>query len=234
MSQLKIDKLTVAYDGKTVLKDISFEVESGEYIAVVGENGSGKSTLMKCILGLIKARSGSVSFSDNVGAGSIGYLPQQSTAQRDFPSSVEEVVLSAFSGKKKLPFYSKCEKQKVCESLKTLGIENLLNCSYSELSGGQQQRVLLSRALCAADGMLLLDEPVNGLDPTATAEMYEVISNLNKQGITVIMILHDVSSAMIYADKILHLAHDKFFFGTADEYHSSQYYDCQCKKGGAK
>ena len=231
MSQLKIENLTVAFEGKQVLNDVSFAVEKGEYLCVVGENGSGKTTLMKCILGLVPLKKGNVTFGGGADSRSVGYLPQQSTAKKDFPASVEEVVMSAFMGKLRLPFYNAKMQQKALDCMKTLGVDNLKDNSFSELSGGQQQRVLLARALCASSGMLLLDEPVNGLDPTATKQMYDVIKQLHLKGNTVVMISHDIPSAVRFADRILHLSHEGYFFGTVDEYLLSGFGDGFLKDG---
>ncbi len=233
MSQLTVKNITLAYEGKAVVKGLSFEIEKGEYIGVVGENGSGKTTLMKSILGLIKPQSGEILFSDGAERGVIGYLPQHTTAQNDFPASVKEVVLSAFAGKTILPFYSKKMKRKALENLDRLNVSDLCDMPFRELSGGQQQRVLLARALCATDDMLLLDEPVNGLDVNATAEMYALIAELNKLGMTVVMITHDIKTATENADKILHLSKDGHFFGTPSEYLNSEF-GMTFLKGGAK
>ena len=233
MSQLKISDLTLAYDGKAVVKELSFEINKGEYLCVVGENGSGKSTLMKSILGLIKPVKGSVTLGDGAKRGSIGYLPQQQSTQRDFPASVKEVIMSAFAGRTLMPLFSKTMKQKAEENMRLLNIAHLADRCYRELSGGQQQRVLLARALCATESMLLLDEPVNGLDPNAAKEMYSVIEELNGQGMTVIMITHDVKTAVGCAQRILHLSHDSFWLGNTSDYLSTEL--CQAfLKGGAK
>lgn len=233
MSQLTVKKLELAYEGNAVVKCLSFEVKKGEYLCVVGENGSGKSTLMKSILGLIKPQSGEISFSDGAKVGRIGYLPQHGTAQADFPASVKEVVMSAFAGKTVLPWFSKTMKKKCNECLELLKVSDLRERPFRDLSGGQQQRVLLARALCATENMLLLDEPVNGLDPTASADMYSVIGRLNDRGMTVIMITHDVSFAVENATKILHLKQDGHFFGTASDYLLSGFGD-ELLKGGLK
>ncbi len=218
MSQLKISELTLAYDGKAVVKELSFELDKGEYLCVVGENGSGKSTLIKSILGLVKPIKGQIILKDGAERGSIGYLPQQQSAQRDFPASVKEVVMSAFAGSTRLPFYARALKQRAKKNMELLNISALADRCYRELSGGQQQRVLLARALCATESMLLLDEPVNGLDPNAAKEMYSVIDSLHSQGLTVVMITHDVKSAVERAGKILHLSHDSFWFGSTADY----------------
>ena len=219
MAQLSCQNLTVGYDGRTVLQGLNFEVNPGDYLCIVGENGSGKSTLMKTILGLQAPISGRILTGDGLRKNEIGYLPQQTQAQKDFPASVREIVLSGCQGRcGSRPFYSKEEKRLAEENIGKMGIGSLTKRCYRELSGGQQQRVLLARALCATRKMLLLDEPVSGLDPRVTAEMYGLIETLNREeGITVMMISHDISAALRYASHILHIG-DSVFFGTKTDY----------------
>ena len=219
MAQLTCQNLTVGYDGRTVLQGLNFEVNPGDYLCIVGENGSGKSTLMKTILGLQAPIGGRILTGDGLRKNEIGYLPQQTQAQKDFPASVREIVLSGCQGRcGSRPFYSKEEKRLAEENIGKMGIGSLTKRCYRELSGGQQQRVLLARALCATRKMLLLDEPVSGLDPRVTAEMYGLIERLNREeGITVMMISHDISAALKYASHILHIG-DSVFFGTKADY----------------
>ena len=219
MAQLTCQNLTVGYDGRTVLQGLNFEVNPGDYLCILGENGSGKSTLMKTILGLQAPISGTILTGDGLRKNEIGYLPQQTQAQKDFPASVREIVLSGCQGRcGSRPFYSKEEKRLAEENIGKMGIGSLTKRCYRELSGGQQQRVLLARALCATRKMLLLDEPVSGLDPRVTAEMYGLIETLNREeGITVMMISHDISAALKYASHILHIG-DAVFFGTKADY----------------
>lgn len=219
MAQLTCQNLTVGYDGRTVLQGLNFEVNPGDYLCILGENGSGKSTLMKTILGLQAPISGTILTGDGLRKNEIGYLPQQTQAQKDFPASVREIVLSGCQGRcGRRPFYSKEEKRLAEENIGKMGIGSLTKRCYRELSGGQQQRVLLARALCATRKMLLLDEPVSGLDPRVTAEMYGLIETLNREeGITVMMISHDISAALKYASHILHIG-DSVFFGTKTDY----------------
>lgn len=219
MAQLTCQNLTVGYDGRTVLQGLNFEVKPGDYLCIVGENGSGKSTLMKTILGLQAPIGGRILTGDGLRKNEIGYLPQQTQAQKDFPASVREIVLSGCQGRcGSRPFYSKEEKRLAEENIRKMGIGSLTKRCYRELSGGQQQRVLLARALCATRKMLLLDEPVSGLDPRVTAEMYGLIETLNREeGITVMMISHDISAALKYASHILHIG-DSVFFGTKADY----------------
>lgn len=219
MAQLTCEDLSVGYDGKEVLTSLSFSVNAGDYLCIVGENGSGKSTLMKTILGLRSPLGGKIYTGDGLNQNEIGYLPQQTVVQKDFPASVEEIVLSGCQSRCGLrPFYRKEEKQLAAENMAKMGIDGFARRCYRELSGGQQQRVLLARALCATRKMLLLDEPVSGLDPKVTAEMYRLIQSLNRDdGITVIMISHDISAALEYASHILHIG-DSIFFGTKQDY----------------
>ena len=219
MAQLTCQNLCVGYDGKSVLQDLSFQVFAGDYLCIVGENGSGKSTLMKTILGLQPPISGRILTGDGLRKNEIGYLPQQTIVQKDFPASVREIVLSGCQGRcGKRPFYNREEKLLADDAMEKMEITKLSRCCYRELSGGQQQRVLLARALCATQKMLLLDEPVSGLDPKVTAQMYALIKKLNHDdGITVIMISHDISAALSFSSHILHIG-ESVFFGTKDEY----------------
>ncbi len=219
MAQLICQDLCVGYDGKAVLQDLNFAVFSGDYLCIVGENGSGKSTLMKTILGLQQPVRGRILTLDGLRKNEIGYLPQQTQVQKDFPASVREIVLSGCQGRcGSRPFYNKEEKQLAADAMEKMQIAQLAKRCYRKLSGGQQQRVLLARALCATRKMLLLDEPVSGLDPKVTAEMYALIEKLNREdGITVIMISHDIAAAVKYASHILHIG-DAVFFGTKTEY----------------
>lgn len=218
MAQLLCNGLTLGYEGKKILSDLNCEVNSGDYLCITGENGSGKSTLMKTILGLHSPMKGKVIYGDGLKPNEIGYLPQQTPVQRDFPASVSEIVISGFQGSCGLrPFYNAAEKKAAAENMEKMGISKLKNRCYRELSGGQQQRVLLARALCATRKMLLLDEPVAGLDPMVTADMYSLIKKLNDEGITIVMISHDISAALKYSTHILHIG-DEVFFGTVGDF----------------
>lgn len=219
MFQLICDQVSVGYDGKAVLQNLNFTVNAGDYLCIVGENGSGKSTLMKTILGLQPPIAGKIETGDGLKQNEIGYLPQQTAAQKDFPASVQEIVLSGCQARCGLrPFYNQQEKQLARENIQKMQIESLTKRCYRELSGGQQQRVLLARALCATRKMLLLDEPVSGLDPKVTAKMYQLIAELNRrEGISIVMISHDIAAAVQYASHILHIG-DTVFFGTKEEY----------------
>ena len=220
MPQIECRNLVLGYEKRAVAEDINFTVNKGDYLCILGENGSGKSTLIKTLLGLNKPLSGEMYFGEKLSQKEIGYLPQQTVSQRDFPASVWEIVLSGCLNRSGFrPFYSKLEKEIAKENMEQLGITHLAKTCYRELSGGQQQRVLLARALCATRKMLLLDEPVAGLDPKATAEMYEVIYELNqKHGITIVMVSHDIMAAVPYASHVLHLSHKPLFFGTKADY----------------
>lgn len=219
MAQLTCENLALGYDARIIVENLNFSVNKGDYLCIVGENGSGKSTLMKTVLGLQAPRGGSVIYGDGIKKNEIGYLPQQTVVQKDFPASVEEIVLSGCQSRAGIrPFYNKNEKALAAANMEKMSITQFRKRCYRELSGGQQQRVLLARALCAAEKILLLDEPVSGLDPKVTGEMYKLIYELNKNdGITVIMISHDISAAVKYATHILHIGKN-VFFGTKNEY----------------
>ena len=214
---------SLGYEGKPVWEHLTFQVRSGDYLCIVGENGSGKSTLLKSLLGLLKPLSGEIVHADTLRGGSIGYLPQQTRAQKDFPATVTEVVRSGFiSGKGMRFFYTAQEKSRALMNMGKLGVLELKDRCYRELSGGQQQRVLLARALCAAGELLILDEPVTGLDPAAAQDLYRTLEYLNKkEGIAIVMVTHDIQNALQYATAILHAGHGQWFYGTAAEYLAS-------------
>lgn len=215
--------VSLGYEGHTVWEHLTFSVHSGEYLCIVGENGSGKSTLLKSLLGLLPPLKGVIRRSE--AAGAVGYLPQQTQAQRDFPATVSEVVLSGFlSARGRRFFYSAAEKSQALMHMGKLGILELKDRCYRELSGGQQQRVLLARALCAAGELLVLDEPVTGLDPAAAQDLYRTLDYLNKKGgLAIIMVTHDLRSALPYATAILHAGHGSWFYGDTASYLASPY-----------
>ena len=221
-SLIKITGGAFGYDGKTVVSNLSFAVNSGDYLCIVGENGSGKSTLMKGLLRLAKPLDGSVEFG-SVEPSEIGYLPQQTAVQKDFPASVYEVVLSGRLSKQGLrPFYSSADKRIANQNIERLGIKKLKRRCYRELSGGQQQRALLARSLCSTEKLLCLDEPAAGLDPLVSKELYSLVDEINKDtGIAVIMVSHDIETAVTYASHILHLKNEQIFFGTTNDYINS-------------
>lgn len=223
MAIITVKDTSFAYEGRTVLEDVSFSLSAGDYLCIVGENGSGKSTLIKGLLGLKQPERGNVLFGDGLKPTEIGYLPQQTQLQRDFPASVGEVVLSGcLNSLGRRLHYSAADRERARMNMERMGVEELVNKSYQDLSGGQQQRVLLARALCATKKLLLLDEPVTGLDPIATGEMYNLIKLVNLcDGITVIMVSHDIHEAVRYASHILHLGHRQLYFGTAADYRES-------------
>ena len=218
MALITAEDLSIGYDSHIVAEGLNFSVSQGDYLCIVGENGSGKSTLMQTLLQLRRPLSGKVLYGDELLKNEIGYLPQRTDVQKDFPASVREIVLSGCQGRCSIrPFYNKEEKKLADENMEKMGISDLAKNCFRELSGGQQQRVLLARALCATGKILLLDEPVAGLDPKVTTQMYELIRKLNQEGITMIMISHDIDTALSFADHILYLG-KQTFFGTRDEY----------------
>ena len=220
---IKCEHTDFGYENHDAVIDLNLEIYPGDYLCVVGENGSGKSTLVKGMLGLLKPTGGSLSVADELKRGGIGYLPQQTAAQKDFPATVQEVVLSGtLSRRGNRPFYSRAERKLAAHNLERLGIEHLKQKCYRELSGGQQQRVLIARALCATEQLLILDEPITGLDPSAIQDFYHLIKKLNKEdGITIIMVSHDIGNVISQANKILHLHRRVVFCGTAEAYRQS-------------
>ncbi len=233
MALIKISGVYLGYEGKAIVSDLDFEVCKGDYLCIVGENGSGKSTLMKTLLGQKNVMHGKIEFSEDLHTNEIGYLPQQTEVQKDFPASVKEIVISGcLNGCGLKPFYSKSQKETAASNMEMLGITDLAKKCYRELSGGQQQRVLLARALCATKKLLVLDEPVAGLDPVVTQNLYRLISEINREGITVIMVSHDISAAIEYASHILHISHKPLFFGTKEDYVKSDIFRSFTSNGG--
>ncbi len=223
MALITCKEVKMGYEGKIILDNVNFTVNQGDYLCIIGENGSGKSTLMKGLLKLKSALGGKIGYGEGLVANQIGYLPQQTDIQRNFPASVYEVVLSGRLNQLGWrPFFNNKDKKVVLEKMEWMGIKHLKGQSFQELSGGQQQRVLLARALCATQKLLLLDEPVAGLDPVVTAEMYDLIKTINeKHDITVIMISHDIEAAVKYASHILQLGNKQLYFGTTKDYLNS-------------
>ena len=233
MALIKVSGVSLGYEGKAIVTDLDFEVSKGDYLCIVGENGSGKSTLMKTLLGQKNVVSGKIEFGDGLKQNEIGYLPQQTPVQKDFPASVKEIVYSGcLNGCGLRPFYSKEQKKRANDIMDKLGISNLASCCYRELSGGQQQRVLLARALCATKKLLVLDEPVAGLDPVVTKNLYRLISDINNEGTTVIMVSHDIHAAIEFASHILHIGNKPLFFGTKEDYKTSDGCHCFICDGG--
>ena len=206
-------------------RDINLSVRKGEVHTLLGENGAGKSTLMKGLLGLLKPTGGSLMVSDDLKRSGIGYLPQQTPAQKDFPATVQEVVISGCLGKRgNRPFYSKKERETAAVNMERLGITDLRKSCYRDLSGGQKQRTLIARALCATDKLLILDEPITGLDPASTQDFYAVIRHLNRdEKVAVLMVSHDIGNIVTQANKILQLKQTVQFYGTVDEYKKSEF-----------
>ena len=219
MNLIDCENLSVGYEGRRIVSGITFQVCDGDYLCILGPNGAGKSTLMKTLLGLLPPVSGRIQYGEDFGPKQIGYLPQQSLVQSDFPASVREVVLSGCTGKLgRRAFFGSGDKKTADAAMASLGITSLKNKCFRELSGGQQQRVLIARALCATEKMIVLDEPAAGLDPQATEELYKTLANLNRdKGTAIIMISHDVPAAKRYASHVLYIG-DNPFFGSASEY----------------
>lgn len=225
MAYINCEDLVLGYEGTVVAEHIRFSVNQGDYLCIVGENGAGKSTLMKTLLGLTPLMGGNIVIGDGLKAHGIGYLPQQTFVQKDFPASVWEIVLSGtLSQCARRPFYGKEQKRLAEKNMRRMDIWDLKKECYRNLSGDQQQRVLLARALCASASLLVLDEPVTGLDPKVTVEFYQLIQKLNQEGLTIIMVSHDIHAALRYASHILHIEKEKSFIGTTKQYQQSDFW----------
>lgn len=226
MAQLRCENISVGYEDGIVVSDVSFELNRGDYVCIVGENGAGKSSLLKGILGLAKIQGGKLEYGDGISRADVGYLPQQKDYQKNFPATVKEVVMSGFLNKMGLrPYYNRVEKAKAMEILSDFGMADYVRASFGSLSGGQKQRVLLARAMCATDKLLLLDEPTTGLDPVATEELYELLKRLNREKkTTILMVSHDLNKAVSDAGLILHVNKRSGcgYFGPADKYLDSE------------
>ena len=219
MPLIQCENLTMSYENRNAVENVSFSIEPGDYLCIVGENGSGKSTLLKGLLGLMRPKNGKILFGDGLTQTSIGYLPQQTVVQRDFPASVQEVVISGCLHQKGFgPFYKPSQRTAANAAMEKLNITSLRKKSYRALSGGQQQRVLLARALCATDKLLLLDEPVTGLDPVVTSDLYALLKQLNQEGVSIVMVSHDINCSIHNARKILHMNTGVLFFGSVEAY----------------
>ena len=235
MSLIKIQDVSLKYGNQQIVDKLTFCINSGDYLCILGENGSGKSTLIRSLLGLKKVSGGRIEYGEGLRRSEIGYLPQQSEAQKDFPASVFEVVISGFSGKSGLlPFYTKAQKATARENIERLGISDLSDRCYRELSGGQQQRALLARALCASSKLILLDEPTTALDSDTANELYALIKELNADGVTIVTVTHDISAALSQATHVLHLSRVPKFFGTVKDYVESDVGRAFIRKGGAR
>lgn len=226
MAQLRCENISVGYEDGIVVSDVSFELNRGDYVCIVGENGAGKSSLLKGILGLARIQGGKIEYGDGMSRADVGYLPQQKDYQKNFPATVKEVVMSGFLNKMGLrPYYNRAEKTKAMEILSDFGMADYVRASFGSLSGGQKQRVLLARAMCATDKLLLLDEPTTGLDPVATEELYELLKRLNREKkTTILMVSHDLNKAVSDAGLILHVNKRSGcgYFGPADKYLDSE------------
>ena len=217
------ENVSLGYEGQSVLTGLDLTIRAGDYLCIVGDNGSGKSTLLRGLLGLIAPQSGTIRRAPELEKGAVGYLPQQTKAQKDFPATVFEVVLSGCLNRKGMRFfYTSAQKSEALMNMGKLGILELKDQSYRDLSGGQQQRVLLARALCAASRLLILDEPITGLDPAAAQDLYKTLAYLNKtEGMAVVMVTHDLKAALRSARTVLHIGRTGYFLGTPAEYLAS-------------
>lgn len=224
MSQLECKDLCLCYNRNRVVENLSFSLEQGDFLSIIGENGSGKSTLLKGILGMKRPEKGIITLENELPDLGIGYLPQHEEIPEEFPATVKEIVLSGFLKNKPFGlFYSKSQKEQAKKIMKELEIDSLEGVGFSTLSGGQKQRVLLARAFAAAHSLLILDEPITGLDPLVSNELYRLITKRNKEShLTVIMVSHDLERALGVSNKILHLGNGQHFFGTVEAYRQSE------------
>ena len=215
--------VSLGYEGQTVLSHLNLTVRDGDYLCIVGDNGSGKSTLLRGLLGLLTPQSGEILRAPELERGAIGYLPQQTQAQRDFPATVLEVVLSGCLNQKGGRFfYTRAQRSQALMNLGKLGMLEWKDKSYRDLSGGQQQRVLLARALCAAGRLLILDEPITGLDPAAAQDLYKILAYLNQaEGMAIVMVTHDLGPALRSARTVLHIGQRGMFLGAVSDYLAS-------------
>ncbi len=212
MNIIECKKLSLGYSGSVYVKDVSFALEKGRYLCIIGENGSGKSTLLKGILGLLPPLKGSVELS--IKRSELGYLPQLTQTRRDFPATAAEVVLSGLAATSGMtPFYKRSERALALACMEKTGTENLFRRRFGELSEGQKRRVLLSRALISGRKLLVLDEPVAGLDPEHALELYKIIENLKSEKMTMLIVTHDLDAAR-NADMLLCLnAGETVYYG---------------------
>lgn len=197
--------LTIAFGKNKVIDSANFTIADGDFVCVVGANGSGKSTLIKSILNIIKINRGKIIYGKDITNTTIGYLPQESKVDQNFPTTVFEIVLSGTLGRLKFrPFYRKADKELAEKALDTLKISHLKDKSFADLSGGQKQKVLLARALTATSKVLILDEPSNHLDHNSKTDFYDTLKEINQDlNITIIMITHDLDADDLIGNKIL-------------------------------
>ena len=217
---IKLEKLKLGFGESTVITDANLTLDAGDFACIVGANGAGKSTLIKAILGLIKPQSGSIYYLNGLAQTQIGYLPQETRVDNNFPATVEEIVLSGCLGHMGWkPFYCHKEKQHVKRSLKTLGIEDLAKKRFVDLSGGQKQKVLLARSLSATTKMLILDEPSNNLDHKSRKEFYKTLKALNREHrLTIMMITHDLDADDLIGNKIIAIKEGRVSISATKDY----------------
>ena len=205
MVLLEVENISVSYSNHTALENISFKIEEGEYVCLVGENGSGKSTLVKAIVGLLKPDNGKINL--NISLDEVSYLSQTNLKDLNFPATAKEIIMSGVQKHGKLPFYTKEDKENYKKIIKDLKIEDIQYRRIGDLSGGQKQRVLIARALIRRPKLLILDEPTTGLDYNITKELYKILEEQNKEkNTTIIMATHDLDEIENVKPRIICLA----------------------------
>lgn len=215
MTLLEVNNLQVSYSNHIAIEKISFKVEEGEYICLVGENGSGKSTLIKTIVGLNKQDTGTIKL--NIPLEDVSYLSQTNLKDLNFPATAKEIIMSGTQKHMQIPFYSKADKEKYNKVIKDLKIENIVGKKIGDLSGGQKQRVLIARALIREPKLLILDEPLTGLDYNITKELYNILEKENNERKTaIIMATHDLDEIKNIKPRIIYLAREIKYDGNIE------------------
>lgn len=217
---LDVKHLSVRYNGRLALEDVNFHLHEGERIAVVGPNGAGKSTLFKVVSGVMPPTSGEVTISGSRPREHvcIAYVPQRSQVDWNFPVSVADVVMMGRSAKLgPLNWPHKRDWEHVHRALETVELSNLAKRQISQLSGGQQQRMFIARALAQEAELMLMDEPLTGLDTPSQEGLLNLLDTLKSQHVTVMVATHDLDQAARHFDRLLLLNHRLVAFGTADK-----------------
>lgn len=212
LSAIEVNDVTVNYGKHTALRDVSFKLDKGSLLYVVGPNGSGKTTLIKLLVGLINPTHGKVSLNSD----SVGYLPQKLNHGQNFPITVKEVIYSGFK-KQSLVMLEETMKL-IKEWLERMEISHLLDKLMSNLSGGEQQRIFLIRALINNPDVLIMDEPTSALDPKFRRHFNELIDKLHQDGVTIVYVTHDLYDKASENAKVIYIDQTVKYFGNFHEF----------------